>query len=282
MSSIRSIKNIFTSEKVQLGNHIIQQAIPVRGLQQFSPFILLHHFDFTFEPGDDSFHVPPHPHRGFSPITFMFEGSVEHKDSLGNEAVIYDNEVQWINAGRGIIHSEKASKEMIENGGRYQGIQLWINTVARDKMLPATYQPIVKEDIVLIEDTGVTFRLVSGAYLGLKGPAKSDVLTAMLRMDEGAFFELNLTSTNHSAIYLLEGEVTINQDKHSSRFELITFENTEGSIYITANSAAKILVLSGEPIDEPLFSHGPFVMNSETEILEAMRDYNQGKMGFLP
>jgi len=111
----------------------IRQAFPLRGIEQVSPFILLHHFDFTYLPHENNFNVPPHPHRGFSPVTFLFEGSIEHEDSVGNKHVVYNNEVQWINAGRGIIHSEKADKAFIEKGGRSQGIQLWINTPKTEK-----------------------------------------------------------------------------------------------------------------------------------------------------
>jgi len=281
MSSFRNIQNILLAQPVKLGPHTVNQAIPVPGFPQLSPFILLHHFNFEIEPGDNSFSVPAHPHRGFCPITFMYEGSIEHNDSLGNNAVINDNEVQWINAGRGIIHSEKIGKAFAEKGGQYQGIQLWINLPAAQKMLPPSYQPITKNEMVLIQQQDVEIRLVSGVFLGHTGPAYSDAITAMIRMEADAKFEFELAASQNVALYVLEGNLLINEEKTAGQHQLISFKKEAGRILIQSNPSAKILLMAGEPINEPFVSHGPFVMNSQTEILEAMRDYQDGKMGFL-
>ncbi len=267
--------------EVQMGPTTLRQAFPVAGLEQVDPFILLHHFDFTKGPGEHEFNVPPHPHRGFSPITYMYEGAVQHTDSLGNDKVIGDNEVQWINAGRGIIHGEKVGKAFAEKGGRFQGIQLWINTPKLNKMDPPSYQPITKEEIVLMEKDGVALRLVSGSYEGKKGPAKSDVFTAMLHMNEASNYSLNLPASNNVAFYVLEGQLRINEERFAAQHQLIVFNNSEGEILFEANSNSKLLLMAGDPLNEPLVTHGPFVMNTQTEILEAMRDYQNGKMGFL-
>ncbi len=277
----KKIQSIHTAPETMMGPIKIRQAFPLRGIEQVSPFILLHHFDFTFLPHENNFNVPPHPHRGFSPVTFMFEGSVEHEDSLGNKHIVYDNEVQWINAGRGIIHSEKADKAFTEKGGRSQGIQLWINTPKAEKMNPPTYQPITKNEIVLIEKEGVEFRLVSGQYQDKKGPAKSDVVTAMLRMKADSNYELNFPSNHNVTFYILEGELSLNTNQTIKQYDLVVFEKSEDVILLNAKADSKLLIMAGLPINEPLVTHGPFVMNSETEILEAMRDYQQGKMGFL-
>lgn len=267
--------------EVSMGPARLRQAFPLNGLDQVDPFILLHHFDFTKGPGEHDFNVPPHPHRGFSPITFMYEGSIQHTDSLGNDAVINDNEVQWINAARGIIHSEKVGKEFAEKGGRFQGIQLWINTPKAHKMDEAVYQPITKEEIVLFEKEGLELRLVSGKLEGKKGPAQSDVFTAMLRMKSGTNYSFNLPASNNVAFYVLEGEIRINETRFAAQHQLILFKNTEGEILVEANADSKLLLMAADPLNEPLVTHGPFVMNTQTEILEAMRDYQQGKMGFL-
>ncbi len=281
MNNYRKIRSIHNAPETRMGPAIIRQAFPLQGMQQVDPFILLHHFDFTSKPHENDFNVPPHPHRGFSPVTFMFEGEIEHEDSLGNKKVIGDNEVQWINAGRGIIHGEKAGKEFAERGGRFHGIQLWINTPKAHKMDAATYQPITKNEIVLIEKEGVQFRLVSGKYGDKKGPARSDVFTAMLRMKEGSDQTFTFPQTNNIAFYVLEGEVTINDKVAAKQHDLITFDNEAADILLKATKNAALLLMAGEPLNEPLVTHGPFVMNSETEIMEAMRDYQQGKMGFL-
>ena len=281
MQPYRKVKQIFSAPQIMMGHIRLRQAIPQSGLEQISPFILLHHFDLNLEPGDRSFNVPAHPHRGFCPITFMYEGSIAHNDSLGNSKVISDNEVQWINAARGLIHSEEVDKYFAAKGGRYQGIQLWINLPAADKMKAPSYQPITKEEIVLIEKEGVEFRLISGTFEGKKGPAHSDVLTAMMRMKQVSSFDLSFPANNNVIFYLLEGSVTINEDETAQQHGLILFEQGDGNITITAQADAKLLIMAGNPINEQLVSHGPFVMNNQTEILEAMRDYQDGKMGHL-
>jgi hypothetical protein len=277
----KKIQSIHTAPETMMGPIKIRQAFPLRGIEQVSPFILLHHFDFTYLPHENNFNVPPHPHRGFSPVTFLFEGSIEHEDSVGNKHVVYNNEVQWINAGRGIIHSEKADKAFVEKGGRSQGIQLWINTPKAEKMNPPSYQPITKNEIVLIEKEGVEFRLISGKYDDKKGPAKSDVVTAMLRMKTNSEFSLNFPADHNVTFYVLEGELNLNNNQTIKQHDLVVFEQSADEILLNAKADSKLLIMAGVPIDEPLVTHGPFVMNSETEILEAMRDYQQGKMGFL-
>ena len=277
----RAVERIIHAPKVSMGAMSLRQPLPIAGLQQLSPFILLHHFDFVMEPGHNIFDVPAHPHRGFSPITYIFEGAVEHQDSLGNTKVIADNEVQWITAGRGLIHSEKAGKEFAEKGGRFQGVQLWINLPRSQKMQTPSYQPLTSDEIVLIKKDKAELRLVSGNYEGRKGPARSDVFTAMMRMQAGGEFPFDFPETENVAIYVLEGDVLINEVAEARQNDLVIFKRSRGTVGVKAVAGSKLLVLAGEPIDEPLVTHGPFVMNSQTEILEAMKDYQDGKMGFL-
>jgi redox-sensitive bicupin YhaK (pirin superfamily) len=277
----RNIDKIIAAPLVNMGPVRLRQPIPIAGTDQISPVILLHHFDIMMEPGQGNFDVPPHPHRGFMPITFMYEGAVEHDDSLGNTKVIGDNEVQWINAGRGIIHSEKTGKEFAEKGGRFHGIQLWINLKAADKMKTPSYQPITSGEIVLIKKEGVEFRLVSGSFDGRRGPAKSNVLTAMIRMKAGSTFEFTHPAINNVLIYVLEGELEINEVKKVRQHDLVSFLHSDGEVSMVAGINCALLLVSGEPINESIVSHGPFVMNTQTEIMEAMRDYQSGKMGFL-
>lgn len=277
----RGIEKMIEAPIVSMGKIKLRQAIPVNGFEQLSPFILLHHFDINMQPGHNNFDVPPHPHRGFMPITFMYEGAVEHNDSLGNTQVIGNNEVQWINAARGIIHSEKTGKEFAKIGGRFHGIQLWINLAASEKMKAPTYQSITKDEIVLMEENDVQFRLVSGEYNGKRGPATSDVLTAMIRMKKDSNYTLSLPESNNVFVYVLEGDIIVNNDTDSGQHHFIVFKNSNEPITIHAKNDSALLLGAGNPINEPLVSHGPFVMNTQTEILEAMRDYKNGKMGFL-
>jgi quercetin 2,3-dioxygenase len=281
MKNFRKIKNIHTAPEVNMGPVKLRQAFPLNGLEQIDPFILLHHFDFTKGPHEHDFNVPPHPHRGFMPITYIFEGSVQHTDSLGNDKTIGKDEVQWINAARGIIHGEKVNKEFAAKGGRFQGIQLWINLPRSKKMETPSYQPLTKDEIVLIERNGAELRLVSGKYEDKKGPAHSDVFTAMLRMKKGSDFSFAFPASNNVTFYVLEGKVRINDTEMATDHHLIQFQNGEGEIVLEAMEESKLLLMAGDPINEPLVTHGPFVMNTQTEILEAMRDYQSGKMGFL-
>ena len=279
---MRTVKNIYQAPFIMMGDIKLKQAIPIRGLEQISPFILLHHFDFEMEAGNNNFNVPPHPHRGFCPITFMYNGSVNHNDSLGNNHVVHADEVQWINAARGIIHSETTDKEFIKTGGRFQGIQLWINLKSEDKMKTPSYQAITKNEIVLIENEGVECRLVSGKFMGKIGPANySEVITAMLKIKANHSFEFELPIEHNAIVYVLEGKLQINDSDLIERYSLVHFNQEEGVIKLSASEDAKLLIMSGNEIHEKLVTHGPFVMNSETEIMEAMRDYQNGKMGFL-
>lgn len=279
--SPRSIEHRIHAPLVNMGPIRLRQPLPAASLEQISPFILLHHFDFQMEAGHNNFDVPPHPHRGFMPITFVYEGAVEHNDSLGNIQVISGDEVQWISAGRGIIHAEKAGRDFIAEGGRFRGVQLWINLPKAQKMSPPSYQPLTRDALVLIEKEGAQLRLVSGTYEGQKGPGRSDVFTGMMRMKAGSTFSFDFPAAENSIVYVLEGDLDINRGNEAKQHDLVHFRREEGSIDLEAVTDAVLLVLSGEPIDEPLVTHGPFVMNNQTEILEAMRDYQDGKMGYL-
>ena len=281
MKAYRQVSRRFVAPEVMMGDIKIRQAIPTNSIEQISPFLLLHHFDKIIEPGDDRFYVAPHPHRGFCPITFLFEGGVEHRDSLGNEFTIESNEVQWITAGRGLIHSEKASKQFIETGGQYQGIQLWINLPAAQKLSSPQYMPITSNMMEPVINNGCELRLVSGTLNGKTGPGPSEVTTAMLRMEPDGFFEFEKPSRENTVIYILEGEIQLNDVTAAGNKMLVTFESTDGPIKILAKKTSKLLLLSGSPINEPLATYGPFVMNTQTEIMEAVRDYQNGKMGFL-
>lgn len=277
----REVERIIHAPRVSMGSLSLRQPLPIAGLTQLSPFILLHHFDFVMEPGHNIFDVPPHPHRGFSPITYIFEGAVEHQDSLGNTKVISDNEVQWINAGRGLIHAEKAGKEFAEKGGRFQGVQLWINLPKTKKMQTPSYQPITSDEIVLIRNDKAELRLVSGSYGDKTGPADSNVFTAMMRMQADGEFDFDFPASNNVAVYVLEGDVILNGSASAKQHDFVVFKKGSGGISVKAIVVSKLLILAGDPIDEPLVTHGPFVMNTQTEILEAMKDYQEGKMGFL-
>lgn len=277
----RSIATVIDAPEVMMGSIKLRQPIPVQQMEQVSPFILLHHFDKSFEPGQVHFAVPPHPHCGFCPVTFLFEGGIEHRDSLGNVSHIQGNEVQWIFAGKGIVHSEQASPAFRASGGRLQGIQLWINVKAVDKKLAPQYMAMDASNRVELNTEGVQCTLVSGELNGVKGSIDSSVTTAMIRLAREAVFTTHSAASHHVCLYILEGQLTYNQQVYHQYQLLIFNQEEEGDIQFTANEDCKLLFLSGEPIHEPLVTYGPFVLNNEAEIRQALIEYNQGLMGHL-
>ena len=283
-NTVRSIQRVIRSEDVQMGHLTIKQPIPVRGLKQVDPFILLHHLHLKdVTPGTDPLGIGPHPHRGFEPVTFIFDGEVAHRDSGGNEASIGAGGVQWMTAGQGIVHSEMAGQGFVEQGGAFQIIQLWINLPRRYKMVPPRYQDLRPADIPTVEEEKVQVRVVAGSYGSTTGPIKTySPLTVMhVRMEAGGQVSLPLEVSYNACLYLMEGALDVNDTQAVQDTELVVLGNDGDGITLKADTASHFLVLAGAPINEPLVQYGPFVMNSQAEIMEAMRDYQEGKMGVV-
>ena len=283
----RTNKSIIYANMIDMGGFSVRQAFPSHKAEQIDPFLLLHHANVKMPE-----HIPtniagvgPHPHRGFSPVTFIFKGGVHHQDSRGNNNVIYEGGTQWMNAGMGVIHSERPPHDIHEIGGVQEIIQLWVNTPAAHKMDLPVYFPASKEEIHFIESADKLARvnIVSGELNGVKGiiPTLSPVNTFTADIKEGGQFQFNIPSSHNAFVYVLNGKVTVNSsDEVLANY--ITTLNTDGEgFYIEALEDATLMIGTGEPLNEPIASHGPFVMNSQTEIMEALRDYQLGKMGVL-
>jgi redox-sensitive bicupin YhaK (pirin superfamily) len=270
-----------------MGGMPIRQPFPTQNVEQFDPFLLLHHADIKVPNHVEPAHagVGPHPHRGFSPVTFIFKGGVHHRDSRGNDSVIYAGGAQWMNAGRGVIHSERPPHDIHEIGGRQEIIQLWINTPSKNKMDQPEYFPVATGEAPLINvDSGkVTGSVFAGEILGIKGPVTShtEVNAATLVIQKGGRFETPLPSDHHSLMYLLDGQVRVDGYGLADGMHAVLFKNEGDGIAFEATADTRILLLSGKPLGEEVVSHGPYVMNTQTEILEAMRDFQVGKMGVL-
>lgn len=283
---LRSINKIIKAEKVNMGGIMIDQPLPHSQLQQKDPFLLIHHWSSILQGGQrqKEVGVGPHPHRGFSPVTLVFKGALHHRDSLGNDSIVHSGGVQWMNAGKGITHSERPSKELAENGGEFEIIQFWINSPKKFKMDSAEYHPKNKEDIptVILNDGITELQLISGQYNNVEGPisGKSELLIARIDSSIDSNFFLDLNPNFHTLIYQLNGLSSIN-NKDVSEKTLVVFENEKGKINIKSKDDSRLLVLSGLPIEEPITQYGPFVMNNTTEIMEAIRDAQIGKMGVL-
>ena len=280
----RTIKQIISSQKINMGGIFLQQPLPNSSIRQIDPFILIHHGTLPAEngKGQEESGVGPHPHRGFSPVTFVFKGSVQHQDSLGNNQIVTTGGTQWINAGKGIIHSERPTKEMIENGGENEIIQFWVNTPAKHKMEKPDYFPLSKESTPTVKKKNAIIQVVAGKFEKVLGPAKTYSPQTLLRFETktGADLSFSLPKTYNTLIYLLDGSIKSDEMVINAQ-EMIWFNNDGDGIELQVLENSRFILLSGEPLNEPLVTYGPFVMNSRDEINQAILDYQSGKMGTL-
>lgn len=283
----RSVARLLYAHAVDMGGLPIRQPLPTQQVQQIDPFLLLHHANVKAPKhvDPDKAGVGPHPHRGFSPVTFIFQGAVHHRDSRGNDSVVYAGGAQWMNAGMGIIHSERPSHDIHEIGGRQEIIQLWINTPARHKMDQPSYFPISARDVPSkkSEDDKVTVNVFSGEILKIKGPIPSQALVnvATLECGKGGKISIPIPKDHNALIYLLDGKLNVDGFGLVEELHLVHFKNDGEGISIEALEDTRVLFLTGKPLNEEVATHGPFVMNTQTQIMEAMRDYQMGKMGVL-
>ena len=288
MKTYKTIQKIVESPLVNMGQIKLRQPLPTQGLENVDPFLLLHHYGpYAISEFNNPFDLGPHPHRGFEPITLLFKGEQLHRDSLGNEMVVKAGGVQWTTAGRGIIHAEAPTKEFVKKGGDLEGIQLWLNLPAKHKMMTPHYQHLEENQIpkLFTEDKKVQLNIVAGHQKEQTGFIKTqtavNVFTA--NADVNGTIDIDIPETHQSLIYLLDGEILVNNSEVLKKREnqMITFNQDGNTIKFEAKKESILLILSGVPIKEKVTQYGPYVMNTQTEILEAMRDYQQGKMGYL-
>ncbi len=282
----RSLSIITDSLITGVGPLRVAQPLPVHALRTADPFLLLHHAGpQTFETGGHAQRIEPHPHRGFEPVTFVYRGSVLHRDSLGNEGTIGAGEVQWITSGSGIVHSEGPTEEVQQQGGELELIQLWINLPSAKKMMAPAYQELHRNAIPQIDALGgaLNLRVVAGTYGGVTGPAvtQSPMTVAMGTFTAGGSGSMDATAFESVLLYVLNGSVRINGEHRVDRHRLAMFNSTGSTIEIETLEEGSLLFLAGEPLREPVAMHGPFVMNTDEELRVAFRDYAGGKMGTL-
>lgn len=284
-----AIKTIGRSDFVMMGPIQLRQPLPTQNIDMVDPFILLHHYGpYEINEDNNPFDLGPHPHRGFEPITLLIQGEQLHRDSLGNESIVKAGDVQWTTAGRGIIHAEGPTKEFVQKGGVLEGIQLWLNLPAEKKMIPANYQHVKNEDFPLIssQDNKVKIQVIAGNLENSSGKinTQTEVNVFMIDIEEGGTYDFSIPIEQQSLLYLLNGNVLINYDVNleTDANQMLVFDQDGDGFSILGMAKSKLLFLSGAPFNEKVTSWGPYVMNSQTEIMEAMRDYQMGKMGFLP
>lgn len=283
----RTIKSILYATPMDMGGMPIRQPFPSAKAEQIDPFLLLHHADLKVPTHIDTRHagVGPHPHRGFSPVSFIFEGGVHHRDSRGNDNIVYAGGTQWMNAGMGVIHSERPPADIHEIGGRQELIQLWVNTPAAHKMDQPQYQPLTAEETpeIISQDGLATIKVVAGTLANVKGPihTQSDVNTFTAEMQKGAVYFFEIPASHNAFIYVLDGKVQVSGDSEVEEKYVAVFNNDGDGFELTALENTRLFIGTGEPLNEPVVSHGPFVMNNQTQVMEAFRDYQLGKMGVL-
>jgi hypothetical protein len=273
--------------------HVVGDGFHVRNLfpsndldRELSPFVMLDYAGPTFYPATDTPRgVGEHPHRGFETVTIVYQGLVAHRDSAGNSGVIGPGDVQWMTAASGIVHEELHEKEWAKRGGTLQAIQLWVNLPKSSKMSAPGYQTIVNDQIPVVQlDGGAgSLRVIAGSVGGAKGPAKTFTPIELydLRLRAGHSMPLQIPNGYNVGLLILSGQASVEGAHRLSEADLAVFLSTGESVTIIAEEDATILVMAGEAIDEPVARYGPFVMNTNAELVQAVNDYQAGKMGHV-
>jgi redox-sensitive bicupin YhaK (pirin superfamily) len=273
--------------------HMVGDGFPVRNLipgdgvgEQLSPFLLLDYAGPAyFPPTDTPRGVGEHPHRGFETVTIVYEGMVAHRDSAGNAGVIGPGDVQWMTAASGIVHEEMHEKQFAKKGGTLHAIQLWVNLPKAFKMSRPGYQTLLNKEIPAVDLDGGAGRLrvIAGEFHGIKGPAKTYTRVHLydLRVKAGHRADVVVPAGFNTAVFVLQGEVTVNGSGPVKEAELARLGKSGERLTVEARADAILLVLSGEAIHEPIARYGPFVMNTQEELAQAVDDYRMGKMGHL-
>jgi redox-sensitive bicupin YhaK (pirin superfamily) len=254
---------------------------------QMSPFLLLDYAGpFLFEPTTKRRGVGQHPHRGFETVTIVYDGEVAHRDSTGQGGIIGPGDVQWMTAASGILHEEFHSPVFAKTGGLFRMVQLWVNLPAKDKMTAPGYQAILDADIPAVDlgtETG-RLRVIAGNFRGTKGPARTftPVNVWDLRLKSGASLSLDLADGHTSAIVVMSGQLTVGGSQAVSEADMVLLSRDGADTTVDASADSIALVITGEPIDEPVVGYGPFVMNTREEIQKAITDFNAGRFGQMP
>jgi redox-sensitive bicupin YhaK (pirin superfamily) len=256
------------------------------GQYRMSPFFMLdYNSKVEFSPREIPRGVGVHPHRGFETVTIAYHGKVAHHDSMGNSGIIGEGEVQWMTAASGILHKEYHEQEFSRKGGLFQMVQLWVNLPAKYKMSQPGYQAITKEQMGLYisPDGQAQFQIIAGEINGVKGPATtfSPIVLANLKLQAGAKHSFELPSEYNTGLLVIDGQVVFNDKELAPTDHFALFRNDGTTITVQAEQDAIVLVLSGQPIQEPIASYGPFLMNTNEELQQAVNDFSQGKFGSL-
>ena len=286
---MRQILGIYSAPRP----HWVGDGFPVRTMlshhdqgAHISPFIMLDYAGpAKFEPTAKRRGVGQHPHKGFETVTIVYEGEVEHRDSTGAGGVIRPGDVQWMTAASGIIHEEYHSPDFARKGGHFEMVQLWVNLRAKDKSAKPGYQPLLDAEIPAVDlpDGAGKLRVIAGSFDSAKGPARTFTPINIwdVRLNRGKVVSLDVPEGHTLSVLVLSGTVEIGGQEIASEAQTVIFGRDGGGVTIEANADTKLLVLTGEPLDEPVVAYGPFVMNTADEIRQAMRDFQIGRFGAI-
>jgi hypothetical protein len=274
----RSVKRLHRAISDDIGDLRTQRPLPNRQLEQVDPFLFLnHHGPQVYPPNNRGLPFGPHPHRGFETVTFIVEGSLAHRDTGGHESVIHAGGVQWMTAGRGLEHAELSPEEFLRDGGPLEILQLWVNLPSRLKMTAPRYVGLQKDAIPTITRDGATLQLISGEWSGERGPVESltDVSLVTVALDAGAQITLPAPSGTNVFLYIVRGEVHVNGTA-AAEMQLVELHDDGEEVRLEAVRESFVLYGHATPYNEPVVAHGPFVMNTTEEIMQAVRDYQAG------
>ena len=287
MMKFRAASRVFTAPQTQDGDGVdLRRAFPGTALAELDPFLLLDQLGPTDLGPGEARGFPPHPHRGFETVTYLLSGEMQHRDSWGNHGVLRPGDVQWMTAGSGLVHSELPGEGLVRNGGRLHGFQLWVNLPRRDKMMAPRYQDTAAEHIPVARNAAgtVTARVIAGEALGTKGviDTRIPILYAHFKVEPGAEFTQAIPRTENAFAFVIEGEATVGE---------VTAKEAQVAVFDRGGEAVRIgnrgtrplslLLIAGEPLGEPVARYGPFVMNTREEVLQAVEDFREGRMGEL-
>jgi redox-sensitive bicupin YhaK (pirin superfamily) len=287
MDKTRSVERVVPSiQTLEGGGFLVHRPFPTSALDQIDPFLLLDEMGpLDTRPGEAK-GAPDHPHRGFETVTYLLAGSMEHRDSRGNQGRLTPGDVQWMTAGSGVVHSEMPSADLLARGGRMHGFQLWVNLPRRDKMMTPRYQEIPAAQIpeARSEDGAVTVRVLAGEALGKHAviDTRTPIVYLDIALSPGAAFAQPLEPESNAFAYVVEGAGVFGTDRTPARpHQLVLFRNDGGEARLEAppGEPLRALLIAGQPLKEPVARAGPFVMNSRAEVLQAFEDFQSGRLG---
>lgn len=288
LMSNRTIAYVSPAFALDMGGIQVYQSLPSQGHRHLDPVLLIHHLNETYAGGISAkgAGVGPHPHRGFAPVSFLYQGGIHHRDAMGNSSVVYAGGTQWMDSGSGTIHSERPPQDLLDEGFTLELVQVWFNTPAAHKMDAPRYQPLTAADTPqwCSGDGLVQVGVVAGEWQGIQGPIETtlEALALRLELKAGARVTLPLSAKYQAAIYQLNGKLLFQKGQYEAHARTLTAFAQDGDhVTFEAIADTQALLLGGEPTGEHIATYGPFVMNTAEELQEAIHDFQAGKMGEL-